>query len=354
MQLPAQLKSALDKILQTTNTSNLEKASSRLTKRYRDEVVDGKMHIDNKNAALGYVAARFPATYAAVFSALQQVQNILPSFSPSSQLDVGAGPGTAVFAAAKLFPALKNATLVEQSSDIIAIGKALFSKCSTMPAACPDLFCEEGGSFEKGEGEKAGEASKRKIISNWQQADILSFVPDTLPHADLVTASYLLDELDEKNRTALVDRLWGKTGGILLLVEPGTPAGFKRLNAARDRLISVGAHIVAPCPHELACPIVPPDWCHFSVRVERSRTHRLAKQAVVPFEDEKFCYLALSHNKPDVQYCRILSRPLRSSGKISCYLCTPAGRKEAATSTRKDKKNYAVMRRSDWGDSLKI
>ena len=118
MQLPAQLKSALDEIFQTTNTADLEKASSRLTKRYRNEVLDGKMHIGNKNAALGYVAARFPATFAAVFSALQQVQDIVPSFSPSSQLDVGAGPGTAVFAATRLFPALENATLIEQSNDI--------------------------------------------------------------------------------------------------------------------------------------------------------------------------------------------------------------------------------------------
>lgn len=334
MQLPAQLKSALDEIFQTTNTADLEKASSRLTKRYRDEVRDGKMHIGNKNAALGYVAARFPATYAAVFSALQQVRDIVPSFSPSSQLDVGAGPGTAVFAATRLFPALENATLIEQSNDIIAIGKKLFSATLAHDDSNP--------------------SEKKQVTTDWQNMDISSAYFENLGKADLVTASYVLDELSEKIQDRLVDGLWNKTGDILFLVEPGTPAGFQRLIRQRDRLIEKGAHIVAPCPHELACPIVPPDWCHFSVRVERSRTHRLAKQAIVPFEDEKFCYLACAHEKPDVQYCRILSRPLRSSGKISCYLCTPAGQKEAVTSTRKDKKNYSVMRRSDWGDSLKI
>ena len=348
MQLPANLRSALDELFEQTNPSDLEKASSRLTRRYRDEVLDGKMHISDKNAALGYIAARFPATYGAVYSALDEVADICPSFLPSSQLDVGAGPGTAVFAASKIFPSLEKAMLVEQSNDIIAIGKQLFSR----------LIDEEKTDISAGNpnelhSETSSETGVQSAFSaNWQKADISELSGEKLPDADLVTASYVLDELQEKTQDFLVDRLWEKTVGVLLLVEPGTPAGFKRLMRQRQRLLEQSAHILAPCPHEFACPVQSPDWCHFSVRVERSRMHKLAKQAVVPFEDEKYCYLAVTEKKPDVQYCRILSRPQRSSGRINISLCLPNGEKDTEISTKKNKKLYSLMRRLEWGSRV--
>ena len=345
MQLPANLRSALDELFEQTNPSELEKASNRLTRRYRDEVLDGKMHISDKNAALGYIAARFPATYGAVYSALDEVADICPSFLPSSQLDVGAGPGTAVFAASRIFPSLKKATLVEQSNDIIAIGKQLFSRLNDEEE--PEISA--GQSDELARGASSENDCQTTFSTNWQKADISALSGEKLSNADLVTASYVLDELQEKTQDFLVDRLWEKTLGVLLLVEPGTPAGFKRLMRQRQRLLEQSAHILAPCPHELACPVQSPDWCHFSVRVERSRMHKLAKQAVVPFEDEKYCYLAVTEKKPDVQYCRILSRPQRSSGRIDISLCLPNGEKNTEISTKKNKTLYSLLRRLEWG-----
>ena len=348
MQLPANLRSALDELFEQTNPSELEKASNRLTRRYRDEVLDGKMHISDKNAALGYIAARFPATYGAVYSALDEVADICPSFLPSSQLDVGAGPGTAVFAASRIFPSLEKAMLVEQSNDIIAIGKQLFSRLITEKDS--DIFAVKAGELPSETSSATG--FQYAFSTNWQKADISTLSGEKLSKADLVTASYVLDELQEKTQDFLVDRLWEKTVGVLLLVEPGTPAGFKRLMRQRQRLLEQSAHILAPCPHELTCPVQSPDWCHFSVRVERSRMHKLAKQAVVPFEDEKYCYLAVSEKKPDVQYCRILSRPQRSSGRINISLCLPNGEKNTEISTKKNKKLYSLMRRVEWGSKV--
>jgi len=70
--------------------------------------------------------------------------------------------------------------------------------------------------------------------------------------------------------------------GLLVLVEPGTPAGYGRILRARDRLVGLGATLAAPCPHHAACPLTGEDWCHFSVRLPRSRDHRLAKGGEVP------------------------------------------------------------------------
>ena len=40
--------------------------------------------------------------------------------------------------------------------------------------------------------------------------------------------------------------------------------------------------------------LLAPDWCHFTQRLPRSRAHKQIKEADVPFEDEKFSYVALT------------------------------------------------------------
>ena len=112
--------------------------------------------------------------------------------------------------------------------------------------------------------------------------------------ADLVVASYLIGEVSEPQRTALADAMWAKTRDTLLIVEPGTPAGYARIIDVRTQLIAAGAHVAAPCPHDRKCPLTAPDWCHFAQRLPRSRAHKQVKAAERPFEDEKFTYVALT------------------------------------------------------------
>jgi len=70
---------------------------------------------------------------------------------------------------------------------------------------------------------------------------------------------------------------------MLLIVEPGTPAGYKNITEARRVLVESGAHIAAPCTHENTCPMEGNDWCHFTCRISRSRLHRLMKGGEAPF-----------------------------------------------------------------------
>jgi ribosomal protein RSM22 (predicted rRNA methylase) len=93
------------------------------------------------------------------------------------------------------------------------------------------------------------------------------------------------------------------------------------------------------------------DWCHFSVRLPRSRDHRLAKGAEVPFEDEPYAYLLAA--RPGVgapAAARVLAPPRSGKPGIDLKLCTPGGL-EGRFAARRDKAAYEVARRLDWGDA---
>src|SRR5207245_4884657 len=121
----------------------------------------------------------------------------------------------------------------------------------------------------------------------------------------LVVANYMIGEVDEAGQAALTGLMWEKTRDTLLVVEPGTPAGYARIIALRGRLIAAGAHVAAPCPHDGQCPLHQPDWCHFTQRLARSRAHKQVKGAEVPFEDEKFSYVALTRAPVDGRPFRV-------------------------------------------------
>src|SRR6202043_2574660 len=95
--LPAELKAALDARLQGLSRSDAAERAALISKTYRDG--GGSRAIRSEADALAYALARMPATYAAVIASLNALAEITPDFAPTSLLDVGAGPGTATWAA---------------------------------------------------------------------------------------------------------------------------------------------------------------------------------------------------------------------------------------------------------------
>ncbi len=270
--------------------------------------------------ALAYSLARLPGTYAACLTAFSEAAAGAPDFTPRSMLDAGSGPAAASWAALAIWRGLADVAWLDSSVPFLDLAGRL-----AVDAPAPIR-------------------TSRRI-----RADLTSSVE--LDHADLVVASYALAEIAPGSLGPLVARLWQATDGVLVLVEPGTPAGFERLRAARAELILAGGAILAPCPHDGLCPIVAPDWCHFRVRVPRSRDHRLAKGADAPFEDEKFAYLAAArpHLAVAPRRPRILTPPQAAKPGIDLRLCTSEG--IAATFVpRRDKPAHARARRLDWGD----
>jgi ribosomal protein RSM22 (predicted rRNA methylase) len=315
MELPRPLRQAVNAALEGIPARDLSAASDALSQRYRKEVRDGRPHVSDDLAARAYLAARLPATYAALRAALDAVAELRPQFSPRSLLDFGAGPGTALWAARDCWPDLAAAVLVEASASMRKFGESF-----------------------------AGESGLSRIA--WHVEMPAS------GQSDLVTLAYVLDELDPPRRASLVQQLWSRTGDILLVVEPGTPAGWQRILEARAVLLKEGAQMVAPCPHLSACPLVAPDWCHFARRVSRSRAHLQAKGAEVPWEDEKFSYLAVSRNAGVLPEARVIASPRAGSGKVELKLCQSDGAARSTLITKREGARYKIARRVGWGDSF--
>ncbi len=320
MELPAALRLAVERMLEGVPLETLRRDALTLSERYRSETRDGRLHMSDERATHAYLAARLPATYAAVRASLAALAEARPDFLPTSLLDIGAGPGTLLWAAHDLWPELANATLIEASEPVRRIGATLATGL-------------DGPTVE------------------WRASDAAGLAIDT-PQAELVSAAYLLDELSPATIAGLVDRMWALTADSLLIVEPGTPAGWRRIVEARTRLIAHGAHVVAPCPHQMPCPLVAPDWCHFARRVARSRLHRQVKNAEVPWEDEKYIFIAASRHPGEPFAARVLAPPKAGSGRVQLKLCQPDGSASERLVSKRDGALFKQARRADWGDRL--
>ncbi|MEO5323783.1 small ribosomal subunit Rsm22 family protein [Mesorhizobium sp. CC13] len=319
MELPAALRAAVDRALDGVPLAELQRAADTLSKRYRAELRDGRLHLSDEMFARAYLATRLPATFAAVRASLESATELIPDFAPKSLLDVGAGPGTALWAASDCWPSLASARMLEASPSIRKVGESLSAHAGL-----------ERVEWTSADASKAIDAGK----------------------ADLVTLAYVLDELSPAEGLALVERLWAATDGLLVIVEPGTPAGWKRVMAVRALLIERGAHLVAPCPHSKPCPLAEPDWCHFSRRVARSRLHRLTKRGDVPWEDEKYIFVAAARQPAESFDARVLAPARGGSGKVDVKLCLADGSAEQRLLTKRDGDLFKRARRADWGDIL--
>ena len=314
--LPGFVSGALHAKLENVSRTDLKARAQRMSDSYRGGGTSAVIRSDLD--ALAYAIVRMPATYVAVRAALAQTAQIVPDFGPRTLLDVGAGPGTATWAACDAWPSLERATLIDDNPHLLALAQAM----------------------------------QASLDISAQRSAMAAALPDAAS-ADVVLASYVLTELPDASLRATLDRLWDKAERLLVIVEPGTPDGFKRILASRDALFARGAQIVAPCSHEGRCPLADgPRWCHFSARVPRSRDHLLVKDANVPFEDEKFSYLVAGKGFPPLDRGRrILATPKVDKSAVTLTVCTPDVPEQRRVA-RGDKDAYRAAKRLDWGDAI--
>jgi ribosomal protein RSM22 (predicted rRNA methylase) len=315
MRLPDDLRRAIDQQVDAIPAPTMVRAATEISEAYR-KADFATAPLKTLAHRLAYLQVRLPATYAACSHVFDKVRELLPAFQPKSLIDLGAGPGTAAWAATDDFPSLDKITLLERDVELLRLSQALASNHPTLCAA------------------------------TWTTADLRTFTP---PPRDIIVLSYAIGELSVSHARRLVTAAWA-AAKLLIVIEPGTPKAFERMAELRKQLIAEGAVIAAPCPHEKECPLLlRGDWCHFSERLERTAEHRRIKGGSLGYEDEKFSYLAATRLPVAERTGRIVRHPQIHSGYVQLQVCATDGLHQC-TVTKSQKEIYRSARKSAWGD----
>lgn len=319
------LRACIDEALAATSAKQLAPIVERLIATYRSGDAATAPILSTAADALAYAAYRMPATYAVAHAVLSATQAARPNLRPQRLIDFGAGTGAFGWAATEIWPTLAELHELEQAEHAVALGKSLAIASQRTPLQ-----------------------TARWVP--WRLDD-----GDQLMTTDVASAGYVLGELSAAQQARLVDTM-ARTAEVVVLIEPGTPAGFARIIAARDALIAGGHTIVAPCPHEFGCPMLAKrDWCHFAARLDRSRLHREVKGGDMSYEDEKFSYVVATRTVEagggNARDARIVRHPRQRKGLVSLQLCTPAGNAVEQLVAKSAGSAYRFARDARWGST---
>lgn len=319
--LPETLSAAIRAELAMVPSARWLAAAQALSERYRAARSDPAPIASGDEQVLGYAALIMPATYAQLHGAMAATAARIPGWQPQTMLDLGSGPGTALWAACAHWPSLTQLTAREREPAFIALGKKLAAR---------------------------GEHTLQHTI--WQQRDLRTAQVEG--QYDLVVLGHVLNELDDENQVALVQAAWAATTGVLLIVEPGTSAAFPIVRRARDQLRGLEAQTIAPCAHNQPCPLVD-DWCHFPQRLKRPDFQRRARGAPSEWEDAKFSYAAMARFPPASPiWGRVIREVVWNKAYAEAQVSTVEGIVDARA-LKRHKDDFRRVKNLAWGEAIK-
>ena len=318
--LPLELRHAFDDAAAGVAIADLRAAAGRLTATYRSRTEGEAVSPELDDlAALAYAATRMPATLAAARAVFQELLDRCDGLCVETLLDFGAGPATALWAARSEFPELSRARLVERDPAMRSLGRRLLDGTSLA-----------------------------QVETTWHTA--VTDVPLLPATYDLVVIGYVLTELRQDAQREMLDLAWQACGGAVAVILPGSTHGFRTMLEARRQLLSLGASVVAPCPHPNPCPLPEDDWCHFGVRLNRSSVHRRLKGGVLAYEDEKYCYVVATRGAGRPADGRVIRRPQTGDRRVALRVCGVDGIRDRVV-TRRDRTAYRRARKTRWGET---
>lgn len=187
-----------------------------------------------------YMYSRLAYEYASLVKAFSQLRAALPHFSPSTLLDFGSGVGSVTWAMDKVWPRqCKQTVSIDSSAEMNQLNERLL----------------RGGTDE-------GNLKQRRQHTYFRQ-----FLPASasVKHNLVVMSRTMFDLANSEIRLRTLDILWRTVspGGCLVLVEDGHDRACQLMLEARHFLLETEnvdefktARIVAPCPHQFACPLL--------------------------------------------------------------------------------------------------
>lgn len=322
--LPEHISSTIASLLAQYPIKELVSHAQKIHERYTVRDKEGSHFLHDREDVMAYLGMRAPATYAQIYGALLQIQSVLPSFQPKSLLDIGSGPGTALWAAKTLWPTLTKATCIDQEKHFIAVGKEIAEK------------------------------SHLSMEVSWTQKDIML---TTVTNHDLIIVANVLNELSSSERKQLLEELTAHCTGILVIIESGTPLGFEIVQKAA-KAVSPRKTLLAPYVH--GAFVESHDyWIHFPQRFIRPEFQRRIRQhmrddslTASDWEEAKYSYVAASNNLPSLPIWARSVGPLdKQKGLLKIPVLTESSI-ETVTVLKRHKKEYNFVKELKWGDVI--
>ncbi|MBO4405696.1 MAG: methyltransferase domain-containing protein [Alphaproteobacteria bacterium] len=296
--LPSDILFILDELSETYGLDKNEaRTYSKLSENYRNQNFrDLKF-----SQAVVYALGRMPATYGVIKYVLKRFESTGENFT--NILDIGAGVGALKIA---LQDSEVNYEALEKSEAMRKIFRKLNGDDSKIYSEDFLKFC-----------------SKNKYQS--------------------VFASYFINEI--KDKKSALKKIFDLSKKYVFILEPGTPNGFRNILEAKKVATELGWYPLLPCATR-DCKLFEKDWCHFSIRLPRTRHHARLKNASLPYEDEKFCYVIFSKKETNFfENNTIVKRPIKRSGHTIFDVCTSDGIRRIVQTDK-------VGKKLQWGDQL--
>lgn len=266
--LPEKIEQAIAAILARQENDDWVQHAVTLHEQYtKRDKPHNRVALKTTNDVLAYAAMRIPATYAQIYSALADIQELVPSWQPKNLLDLGSGPGTGTWAAREVWPMIQESLSIDQHMDFLRLGQQIASDANLPPM-------------------------------HWEQHDLRKgFATDKT--FDIAIIANVLNELSPANADKLIGQALNVCTGVLVIIEPGTPFGFSITQNAARKLAKAG-HLLAPYIYN---SFVPSEayYLHFPQRFIRPEFQRRIRQHMrdaslmaSDWEETKYAYTIIS------------------------------------------------------------
>ncbi|KZT72933.1 Rsm22-domain-containing protein [Daedalea quercina L-15889] len=325
--LPLELQNRIDCLIAESDKPRLHEDATRLFAQEADDgdeplwnasysaqyksAMKARLHGERDGTAFASIA--LPSHYSVIYAVLNHVkQRLGPEWTVDRVIDWGSGTGTGLWALSHLFQqggidtaeGRMNAVLgqstmtgylgIDNREGLVSIGKRLVKdlELGGMNISWQKSFRNENV-IGRSEGKNALALS----------AFLLSSLPTPLA------------------KKTLVKQMWESGAEVMVLIDHNTTSGFESIAEAREYLLKLGrkeledpeldgsivrgSHIIAPCPHDGACPLYTPGStklvCSFSQRLQRPGFVRKTKHSGAGHEDSGYSYVVIRRGTRPVQ-----------------------------------------------------
>ncbi|KAH9858264.1 mitochondrial small ribosomal subunit Rsm22-domain-containing protein [Lenzites betulinus] len=266
--------------------------------RYRTGKEAGKHSLRDATA---FATVALPSHYSAIYAVLDHVkQRLGPEWQVRRVIDWGAATGSALWASSHVF----QSGIESGTADIAATEMAQSTLDSYLGIDKREGLVRIGKRLIK-------DIEMGELNVAWQK----SFHQENIVEREagsgtLAVSAFLISSIPNPiERKALIREMWDSGAEVMVLIDHD----FEAVAEARHQFLKLGqrevedpstsdfpirgSHVVAPCPHDGACPLYHPGAsklvCSFSQRLQRPEFVRKTKHSGTGHENMKYSYVVI-------------------------------------------------------------